>query len=284
MKKGLVLEGGAMRGLYSAGVMDVLMENGIEFDGAVGVSAGACFGCNYKSKQPGRVLRYNTTYCRDPRYGNLRSYIKDGEVFNTEFCYYTIPQQLDIFDNETYKKNPMEFYIVCTDAHTGNTIYHRLDDAGGTEVEWIRASAALPLISKPVVIDGVEMVDGGLTDSIPLKWFQDKGYEKNVVILTRDRSYRKKEGKLSLPFRIALRKYPVVKEKMRARGEMYNSQLDYIKKLEEQGKIIVIAPSEKPKVSRIESDPEKLRELYALGRRDAEEKLEQIKKFLSDDK
>ena len=184
MKTGLVLEGGAMRGLYTAGVLDILMENGITVDGAVGVSAGAVFGCNYKSGQIGRVLRYNLAYCRDPRYMGLRSLIRTGDLYGEQFCYHDIPDRLDPFDREAFRKNPMAFYVVCTDVHTGEAVYYRLSDGGDRDIQWMRASASMPLVSRTVQVDGYELLDGGIADSIPIAWFRSQGYTRNLVILT----------------------------------------------------------------------------------------------------
>ena len=158
MKKGLVLEGGAMRGMFSAGVIDVLMENNIEFDAVVGVSAGAAFGCNYKSKQIGRTIRYNMKYIKDPRYCSFRSLIKTGDMFGKDFCYNEIPNKLDPFDNDTFKKNPVEFYVVATDINNGKAVYKKLDSADGYGLSYMRASASLPLVAKPVKIDGKELL------------------------------------------------------------------------------------------------------------------------------
>lgn len=138
MKKGLILEGGAMRGMYTAGVLDIFMENDITVDGAIGVSAGAAFGCNLKSKQIGRTIRYNTKYCRDPRYVGLRSLIKTGDIYGADFCYNQIPNRLDIFDVETYQKNPMDFYVVTTDIETGKPIYHLCPNGDATDIKWFR--------------------------------------------------------------------------------------------------------------------------------------------------
>ncbi|MBQ7385110.1 MAG: patatin family protein, partial [Ruminococcus sp.] len=196
MKKGLVLEGGAMRGMFSAGVMDVLMENGIEFDGIVGVSAGAVFGCNYKSKQIGRTIRYNMKYIKDPRYCSLRSLIKTGDMFGRDFCYRKIPFELDVFDNETFKNNPTEFYLVATDIGTGKAIYKKIDSADEKGLLYMRASASMPLVSTIINVDGKEMLDGGISDSIPHEFFINKGYKKNLVILTQPKDYIKKKNSL----------------------------------------------------------------------------------------
>ena len=182
MKKGLILEGGAMRGMYTAGVLDIFMENDITVDGAIGVSAGAAFGCNLKSKQIGRTIRYNTKYCRDPRYVGLRSLIKTGDIYGADFCYNQIPNRLDIFDVETYQKNPMDFYVVTTDVETGKPIYHLCPNGDATDIKWFRASASMPMVSNIVEIDGFKMLDGGISDSIPIHKFMEMGYEKNIVI------------------------------------------------------------------------------------------------------
>ena len=168
MKRGLVLEGGAMRGLFTAGVIDVMMEHGIDFDGMVGVSAGSSFGCNFKSRQPGRVLRYNLRFGRDPRYMGLRSLLKTGNLVGAEFAYHVLPLELDIFDSQTFESNPMEFYMVCTDVSTGETVYHRMDKVDYDSLEWLRASASMPVVTRPVKVnDGRLLLDGGISDSIP---------------------------------------------------------------------------------------------------------------------
>ena len=192
---GLVLEGGAMRGLFTAGVMDVMLEHGITYDGMIGVSAGAAFGCNYKSKQIGRVLRYNTKYCKDPRYCSVLSLLLTGNLYGAKFCYHTIPEKLDLFDNETFEKNPMEFHVVATDIEKGNAVYEKFDVCDNRCLEWIRASASLPLVSKIVKTDGYKLLDGGLSDSIPVKYFQSISYDKNVVVLTQPEGYVKEINK-----------------------------------------------------------------------------------------
>lgn len=171
MKTGLVLEGGAMRGMFTAGVMDVLMENGVDFDGVIGVSAGAAFGCNYKSKQIGRVIRYNTRFCADKRYGGLGSLVKTGDIYNTDFCYGTVPLELDPFDFTAYDANPQEFYVVCTDIESGQPVYHKYLGQSDHGFDWIRASASMPLVSRIVEIEGRKLLDGGIADSSPCGTF-----------------------------------------------------------------------------------------------------------------
>ena len=183
------MEGGALRGLFTAGILDVLMENGVRFDGLVGVSAGAAFGCNYKSGQAGRVIRYNKRFAHEWRYCSWRSWIATGDLFGGEFCYHKMPDELDVFDKETFDSNPMEYYAVCTDVETGEAVYKRLMKCSPETYEYIRASASMPMVSRIVEIGGSKLLDGGVTDSIPLRFFQQQGYERNLVILTQPADY-----------------------------------------------------------------------------------------------
>lgn len=281
MKTGLILEGGAMRGMFTAGVMDVLMENGVTFDGAVGTSAGAAFGCNYKSHQIGRVIRYNTRYCKDKRFCSISSLIKSGDIYNADFCYGDIPSKYDIFDFDTYKNDPMEFYSVCTDIETGKAVYHKYTGDEDSGFDWIRASASMPLVSKIVEIDGKKLLDGGMADSIPLKFFESIGYDRNVVVLTQPADYRKKPNGAMPLIRIAYRKYPKLVEAMANRHIVYNDTLDYINSEEKTGKLLVIRPESPLLVSRMEKDPEKLKAAYNEGRKAAEQKLDAVRKFLN---
>lgn len=280
IKTGLIMEGGAMRGMFTAGVTDIMMENGITFDGAIGVSAGAAFGCNFKSNQPGRVIRYNTTYCKDPRYAGLRSLIKTGNLYGAEFCYVEIPQKLDLFDEEAFVSNPMEFYVVCTDIETGEVIYHRCGDSEN-ELEWFRASASLPLAAKPVEVDGKKLLDGGIADSIPLKYFESIGYNRNVLILTQPKGFVKPKNKLVPIIRRALKEYPKVAELLANRHNDYNETTAYIEEREKSGEILVIRPPVALNIKPVCRDPEELRRVYNIGRKVGEEMLEQIKDFLN---
>ena len=281
MKKGLIMEGGAMRGLFTAGVTDVLMENKIEFDGAVGVSAGAAFGCNVKSKQIGRALRYNVSYCNDKRYCSLRSLITTGDLFGAEFCYHTLPDKLDIFDKETFYANPMEFYVVCTDVLTGKPFYKKIEQEDEENFgEWVRASASLPLISRIVEIEGHKFLDGGISDSIPVKFMESVGYEKNVVILTRPEEYVKQQSNSIKLMKLILRKYPKIVEAMEKRADMYNETIKYICQQEEKGELFVIRPEEMLPIERMETNPEKLKIVYETGRNLMQRKLKSLKEFL----
>lgn len=280
MKKGLILEGGAMRGLFTAGVMDVLMENGVVFDGAVGVSAGAAFGCNYKSGQIGRVLRYNMRFCRDKRYCGLHSLIKDGNIYSAEFCYGEVPLKHDVFDFEAYKNNPMDFYVVCTDVETGKAVYKKYEYPNDSGFDWIRASASMPLVSQIVEIDGQKLLDGGISDSIPLRFFENLGYGKNIVVLTQPKDYRKKKNQALPIIKIKYKEFPKFVEAIANRHIMYNDTLDYIAEKESRGEIIVIRPPEKLKVGKVEKNPERLKEAYEIGRTTALEHLDEIKAYL----
>lgn len=280
MKYGLVMEGGAMRGLFTAGVTDVLMENGIVFDGAIGVSAGACFGCNYKSGQRGRAIRYNLRFCRDKRYCSVYSLLRTGDMFGAEFCYHTMPDELDIFDYNEYNKNPMEFYVVCTDVETGKPVYKRLNTLDSEKLEWIRASASMPLASRIVEIDGRKLLDGGISDSIPLGFMERHGYDRNIVILTQPRDYEKKDSKSFSLIKRAYKKYPSLVKTYENRPKMYNEQLKSIRQSESEGKAYVIAPPAPLPIGHVEHNPDKLLEVYRIGRNTAMKYLDEIMKFM----
>ena len=280
MKYGLVLEGGAMRGLFTAGVIDVFMENGITFDAAVGVSAGAAFGCNYKSGQIRRAIRYNTRFCKDKRYCSVNSLIKTGDMFGGEFCYHTVPDKLDLVDVETFNNSPMDFWVVCTDIATGKAIYHKCGHISYDELEWFRASASMPLAARIVEVGGYRMLDGGIADSIPLKFMESRGCERNVVVLTQPRDYVKKPAGAQKLIKLRYRKYPELIKSIQNRHKMYNGELKYIRSAEEAGRAFVIAPPEALPIGHIEHDPEVLLEVYRIGRRIANENLEAVKEFL----
>ncbi len=281
MKKGLVLEGGAMRGMFTCGVIDVMMENGIDFDGIIGVSAGAAFGCNYKSKQIGRGIRYNMRFCNDKRYCSFHSLITTGNLFNAEFCYQTVPTQYDIFDDKTFYENPMQFIAVCTDIETGKPYYKSFDKKEENMFEWFRASASLPLVSKIVEIDGMKLLDGGIVDSIPLRHMEEIGYTKNIVVLTQPKDYRKKGNRLMPLVKASFKKYPEFVKAVKNRHNMYNETLEYIKKREESGEIFVIRPEADLGINRTEKDANNLKRVYEIGRSIAQKNLNKIIEFLS---
>ena len=281
MRTGLVLEGGAMRGMFTAGVMDVLMEQKIRFDGAIGVSAGAAFGVNYKSGQIGRVLRYNLRFCRDARYCGLRSYLQTGDLYNTAFCYGEVPLVLDPFDFDAYEKNPMTFTVVCTDVCTGKPVYHEYTGYSDHGFDWIRASASLPLAANIVTIDGRQLLDGGMTDSIPLRYFASVGYTRNVVVLTQPQEYRKTPNRLLPLIRCRYRAYPHLVDALAHRHEMYNREVSYVAAQEKAGKAFVIRPESALPIGKVEKDPEKICAVYRMGREAAKKVLPALRTFLA---
>lgn len=284
MKKGLVMEGGAMRGMFTCGVIDVMLENGIEFDCAVGVSAGATFGLNFKTKQIGRPLRYNKKYCKEKRYGNFRSFLKTGDLYDVPFCYGTLPYELDKWDIETFYNNPMEFYCVATDIQSGKAVYHKCDNYDttpyGIDINWIRASASMPLVSRPVEIDGGLYLDGGMSDSIPLEFMESQDCDKILVIETQPKDYVKKPFSHLMLLKLMLGKYPNMIEVMKNRHIMYNKEKAYIRQKEEAGQIFVIRPASALNIHAAEKNPDELQRVYELGRTVAFANLEALKAYL----
>ncbi|MBO4919236.1 MAG: patatin family protein, partial [Erysipelotrichaceae bacterium] len=248
--------------------------------GGAGISAGAVFGCNYKSKQIGRPLRYNTRFCRDWRYCSLRSLITTGDLYGADFCYRIVPYELDVFDRKTFSENPMEFYIGATDVDTGECIYHRCEKGELEDDLWMRASASMPLVSRIVETDGYKLLDGGIANSIPYHYMKQIGYERDVVILTQPLGFVKKKNSLMPLMKILYRKYPKLLETMANRHIRYNEETAEIRKDELAGKILVIRPPEPLNIGKTEKDPDELRRVYEIGRKEAEKRLEEIKKFL----
>lgn len=279
-KSGLIMEGGAMRGMFTCGVIDVMMEARITFDGAIGVSAGAVFGCNYKSNQIGRPIRYNKKYCRDKRYASLHSLLTTGNLYGVEFCYHTLPFELDLWDDKAFRENPMEFYVTCTDVKTGRPVYHRCESGMEDDLDWMRASASLPLISRIVELGDQKLLDGGIGDAIPLKYFESLGYNRNVVILTQPSDYVKKKNKL-LPFvRHAFKEYPEMIKAVADRHIRYNATTEYIRGQERAGKAFVIRPPEALHIGGVVKKPQELERVYQIGRKTAQSCLEELKAYL----
>ena len=280
-KTGIVLEGGGMRGMYTSGILDVLMQNHIYLDGMVGVSAGIAFGCNYKSRQAGRALRYNVRFAHDKRYSGIRSLLKTGNYYNAWFAYHLVPTHYDVFDCNAFEDSPMECYAVCFDVNTGEGVYQRLDKVDYECFEWIRASASMPVVAQPVEVGGHLLLDGGLADSIPLQFKINKGYDRNVVILTREEGFRKTEEHglwLMKPF---LRKYPRVIEALKHRPAAYNQQLQFVREQERQGKAFVFRPKKPLDVSRTTHNADEMNRVYQQGRDEALQRLEELKQFLA---
>lgn len=281
MKKGLVLEGGAMRGMFTAGVLDVLMENNIEFDGCAGVSAGAVFGCNYKSKQIGRVIRYNTKFCKDKRYCSFKSLLTTGDMYGADFCYKVLPRELDLFDTDTFLNSPVEFFVTATDIETGEAVYHKCKDGLEEDLLWFRASASMPLVSRNVEIGNLKLLDGGIADSIPIKFLESKGYDKNVVVLTQPYDFVKEPNRMLPLIKLKYRKYKGIIKAVECRHIAYNETTAYIKEKEKKGELFVIRPPESLNIKAVCHDENELLRVYNMGRSEAERILPELQSYLS---
>ena len=282
MRTGLVLEGGAMRGMFTCGILDVFLEKGIDFDSTIGVSAGAVFGCNYKSRQVGRVLRYNKRFCRDPRYCSVRSLLKTGDLYGAEFCYDELPNVLDPFDYDTFERNPMEFWCVTTDVETGKARYDLMKDGRGDDMKLMRASASMPLVSRPVSVRGRELLDGGIADPIPFDFMLSGNVDRCLVILTQPYDYIKKKNSMLPLFGLFYKgKRKGIRDAMGIRHEVYNSQTERLKTLEKEGRVFVLRPASPLEIGKTEKDTSRLQAVYDEGRRLALEKLDEIKAYLS---
>lgn len=279
-KVALVLEGGAMRGLYTAGVLDVFMKNDINADTIIGVSAGALFGINYKSKQIGRALRYNLKYARDKRYMGMYSLLTTGDVMNRDFCFNKLVYELDPFDIETFNNSEIEFYAVVTNMESGKAEYIEIKD-GGKDLEYLRASGSMPFVSNIVEINGNKYLDGAVADPIPFKKAIDMGYEKIIVVQTRPADYTK--TKSLLPFGLVYKRYPEFIKTAQNAYINYNETLDFIRKYENEGKIIVLRPSEKIKMRRVEKNLNKLQAIYDVGVKDCNANLTKLKEYITKD-
>ena len=278
MKTGLVLEGGAMRGIYTAGVLDIFNENKIKVDGVIGVSAGCVHGVNYISEQNGRSIRYTLKYRNDKRYMSVKSLLKTGNMVETDFCYHEIPEKLDPFDNDTYMKSGIDFYTVSSNVETGRAEYLKCKDVF-KQIDLIRASASMPFVSQIVETEGFKLLDGGICDSVPVKKFMEMGYDRIVVILTKQIGYIPKPNNAFLSKKM-YGKYPEFVDALITRHLRYVENLNYVNKLEEEGKIMVIRPSRTVNISRTEKNLARIWEMYELGRENAEERLEEVKEWL----
>lgn len=278
MSIGLVLEGGAMRGLYTSGVLDVFLDNNIKVDGIIGVSAGVLFGVNYVSKQKGRSIRYNKKFARDKRYMGMRSFLTTGNIINRDFAYYEIPTKLDIFDEETFEKSDTDFWATVTNIETGEAEYIKLEKPI-EQMEVLRATSAMPLVSKIVEWDNKKYLDGGVSDSIPVEKCKSMGYDKILVVLTRTIEYRKKKAN-SLLAKIKYKEYPKLVETMENRYKKYNETVEKIIDMENKKEIFVIRPSKNLKLKRIEKDIDKLQAMYDLGISDCNKCLNSLKEYI----
>lgn len=280
-KIAFVLEGGAMRGLYSAGVLDVFMQNGISTDAIYGVSAGALFGINFKSKQIGRAIRYNLKYAHEKNYMGLYSLVTTGNIMNKEFCFNKLVNELDRFDFETFNNSSIDFYAVVTNVETGKAEYIKITDAR-TGLEALRASGSMPFVSRCVDFESSKYLDGAISDPIPFQKALDDGYEKIVVVLTRPENYYK--SKECLPYNLFYRKYPNFVNTAMAQPENYNKTLELIKEYEKAGKIVVFRPTQDLKIARVEKNLKKLTAIYQLGVDDCISNLDRVKEYLNSER
>ena len=279
MKVGLVLEGGAMRGLYTAGILDVFLEQDIHVDGIVGVSAGVLFGVNYPSKQKGRALRYNLKYLNNKRYMGLHSLITTGNIVNKDFAFYDLPINIDRFDEQAFIDSGIDFYATLTNVDTGQAEYVKLSHIF-EQMEVLRATSAMPFVSRMVEIDGKRYLDGGIADSIPLEKCRQLGYDKIIVILTRPLEYRKKAVN-PLLFKLFYAKYPNLVTSLAQRYLNYNQRVEQVIEADKKGEIFVFRPSKTLPIKRIEKDPVKIQAMYDLGVADAHQALADLKHYLS---
>ena len=282
---GLVLEGGGMKGIYTAGVLDFFLDKDIMFSSVYGVSAGACHMCSYLSKQRGRALDISIDYLDSKHYCSPESLVMTGDLFNVDMCYHLIPDYLYPYDNETFMQYPGKAYSVVTNIATGRAEYIRIRDMG-KEIDAIRASASLPLVSRNVKFNGQYYLDGGISDSIPLQKSIVDGNVKNIVVMTKEVGYVRKP---TSPAQLALikaryLKYPKVYELMASRHDRYNECLRFIERQEEAGQAFVIRPQHASDVGRIEKDKDKMEALYREGYEDAKACYEDLMKYLGEEK
>ena len=280
MKVGLVLEGGGMRALFTAGVLDALLDvKELDIDGIIGVSAGALFGANYVSGQKERAIRYNKKYARDKRYMGLHSWITTGNAVNKEFAFYELPFKLDVFDQEKFKESKIEFHVVMTNVENGQAEYVLIEDVF-EQMEYLRATSALPFASKIIEINGKKYLDGGISDSIPIDYCQSLGYDKIILVLTRpENTY--KEDKLNFLYKLVYRKYPNLVERLINMGKDYEVILKKIKDLETENKIFVIRPPKVLKIGRLEKNEDKIQNVYDIGLNTGKKEIDNLLKYLN---
>ena len=263
----LILEGGAMRGIFTAGVLDVLDEKNLLFEFVIGVSAGSCMGASYISRQKGRSRNITLTYRHNPRYFGLSNLLREGNLFSARFAYEEIPRKLNPFDYQTFEQSRQRFVVVATDCTSGQAVYLKNDTKEHIDnmIQAIRASASMPFVSKPVHINNMYLLDGGIADSIPIEYAMKNGYEKSVLILTRPKGYLKKTKDVLALYKFFLPRYPQLAEALYRRADQYNRSLALAEKLAEEGKCMIIYPPAEIKVGRLEGNLKKLDELYQAG-------------------
>lgn len=284
IKLGLVLEGGGMRGIYTAGILDEFLLNGVKVDGMVGVSAGILHGISYVSGQVGRNIRYTLKYRSNPRFMSMKSYLKTGNICETEFCYHEIPEKLYPFDYDKFaeKAAEMPVFAGCSNVETGQAEYIRIMDLRTDDIDAIRASASLPMVSEIVEYRGLKLQDGGNCDSIPVEFMMKQGFARNIVVLTRPEGYVKKDSKATRIMKLMYKDYPEYIEAAENRSIMYNGTLRLVDELEASGDAFVIKPSRDLSVGRAEKDTDKIKRMYKLGRFDAQNCMSELKQFIAE--
>lgn len=280
MSVGLVLEGGGMRGIFTAGVLDFFLDRNISFDTVIGVSAGSCHGCSFVSRQRGRALAVGIDYLDDKDYCGLYSLIRTGDLFGADFCYRRIPDELYPFDHKTFEESSTKFYAVVTDCETGEAVYQHLPEMH-SGVQYVRASSSMPLVSRMVELDGHLYLDGGMADSIPIRQSQSMGNVKNVVVLTQPKGYRKKPSGGMALVKAKYRHYPALVKDMAERHIVYNETLDYLAEQEAAGDVFVIRPPKDLPLGRVEKDKDKLKLAYNMGYREAERRFNALRQYLN---
>lgn len=268
-KLGLVVEGGGVRAIYAAGVLDVLHDMCLPFSGVIGVSAGAIHGISFVSGQKGRSYRIYTRFCRDPRFFSFRTWLRTGNIVDNDFCYRQIPQELEPFDQKAFEASGMEFWTVSTNLETGKPEYIRMRDCFA-EIDALIASASLPYVSKPVHYRGKLLLDGGCSDRVPLRAFQSMGFDRNVVVLTHPEDHCVKDRDAAL-VRLFYRKYPASCRTFENSPQDYEKTQAYLKAEEQKGTVFTIRPKAPIPVSRLSHDPQAIIRAYEMGRRDARE-------------
>ena len=268
-----------MRGMFTAGVMDVMMENGVDFDGVIGVSAGALHSCSFVAGQQGRSIRYYKKYSHDPRFFSFKTWLKTGNIVDTTFCYHDIHRTLDPFDNETFMASRAKFYVTCSNVETGKAEYLHISDLFSDQIDLLRASASLPYFSRIVEYGGMKLLDGGCIDPIPIRAFESMGYTKNILVLTQPREHRKKDRD-SILARWLYRRYPKFCEAFENCPPTYEETLKYIDEQEQKGNLFVIRPESRIDISRLTRDPKKIAYGYELGRQDALKRVDALKVWL----
>lgn len=261
INRGLVLEGGGLRGQYTAGVLDAFLDRGLRFPYVIGVSAGSSIGCSYISGQRGRNLEIIEKYRNDPRYLSLRNYLSTGSLFGMDFIFDEVPKRLVPFDFDAFTAYPGRFVTVCTDCATGKAVYY---EKNADHLRVLRASASMPFLSRMVDYDGRKLLDGAVSDAIPLAKARSEGYGLNVVVLTRPAGYRKTKEPHP-PAALFYRRWPRLVEALESRIRRYNLQMELVEAAEADGSALVIRPSRDLGISRTEKSVERLRELYELG-------------------